>query len=100
VLVGACGAALGWMMLMRPGAQVLEWLPRGVQPPLYRCSEAWNTDPLGMFGGLGRLSGVDHVCLRSGQATVPIPDKNRWSATRTTAKDAYWRLDNLEVDSQ
>ena len=30
-------------------------IPRGVQPCLYRCSEEWNSDYLGMFGGLGRL---------------------------------------------
>ncbi|CAK0795072.1 unnamed protein product, partial [Prorocentrum cordatum] len=70
VLIGAVGAPLAWMVVMRPGSQVLEWLPEGVPPTLYRCSEAWNADALGMFGGLGRLARVDHVCLRS-EATPP-----------------------------
>eukprot|EP00913_Durusdinium_trenchii_P009979 g9365.t1 len=98
VLVGAVGAALGWMLLMLPGSQVLEWIPRGVQPCLYRCSEEWNADHLGMFGGLGRLSGVDHVCLRSEAHPLQLSDAKRFSATRATARDAYWRLENLQVD--
>ncbi|CAE7201598.1 Kcnb2 [Symbiodinium natans] len=97
VLVGAVGAALAWMLLMPAGGQVLEWLPQGVQPSLYRCSEAWNEDTLGMFGGLGRLANVDHVCLRSEGTPVQIPDSKRFSATRTTAKDAFWRQTNLET---
>jgi len=98
VLVGAVGAALAWLVVMRPGGQVLEWLPRGVPPSLYRCSEAWNADYLGMFGGLGRLADVDHVCLRS-EAEAPLfPERLRYSAVRSTAKDAYWRRENLRVD--
>ncbi|CAE7645677.1 Kcnb2 [Symbiodinium sp. CCMP2456] len=73
VVVGAVGAALAWMLLMAPGGQVLEWLPRNVQPSLYRCSEAWNEDSLGMFGGLGRLADVDHVCLRSEGGPLQVP---------------------------
>ncbi|CAL1157771.1 unnamed protein product, partial [Cladocopium goreaui] len=98
VLVGAVGAALGWMLLMKPGSQVLEWIPRGVQPCLYRCSEEWNSDYLGMFGGLGRLAQVDHVCLRSDPKPPQVPDAKRFSATRATARDAYWRLENLQID--
>ena len=98
VLIGAVGAALAWLVVMRPGAQVLEWLPKGVPPPLYRCSEAWNADPLGMFGGLGRLAGVDHACLRSEAVTPEVPLRERWSAERAIQKDAYWRTANLEVD--
>eukprot|EP00747_Dinoflagellata_sp_TGD_P056659 gnl/TRDRNA2_/TRDRNA2_150219_c1_seq1.p1 gnl/TRDRNA2_/TRDRNA2_150219_c1~~gnl/TRDRNA2_/TRDRNA2_150219_c1_seq1.p1 ORF type:complete len:226 (+),score=29.99 gnl/TRDRNA2_/TRDRNA2_150219_c1_seq1:38-679(+) len=98
VLIGAVGAALAWLVVMRPGAQVLEWLPQGVPPPLYRCTESWNADSLGMFGGLGRLSSVDHVCLHSEAKTPEVPDRSRWSAARTTAKDAYWRTRDLVVD--
>jgi len=64
-MVGAVGAALAWLVVMQPGSQVLEWLPEGVPLPLYRCSEAWDVDILGMFGGLGRLADVGHVCLRA-----------------------------------
>lgn len=98
VLVGAVGAALAWLVTMRPGGQVLEWLPRGVAPSLYRCSEAWNADYLGMFGGLGRLADVDHVCLRSEAVRQVFPERLRYSAVRSTAKDAYWRRENLRVD--
>ena len=35
-------------------------IPRGVQPCLYRCSEQWNVDGLGMFGGLGRLETAEN----------------------------------------
>ncbi|CAJ1332181.1 unnamed protein product, partial [Effrenium voratum] len=86
------------LLLMRPGAQVLEWIPRGVQPCLYRCSEQWNVDGLGMFGGLGRLALVDHVCLRSEAALLQVPDSKRFSAARATAREAYWRHENLAVD--
>ena len=41
-----------------PSLKVLR-IPRGVQPCLYRCSEEWNSDYLGMFGGLGRLGYSD-----------------------------------------
>lgn len=41
-----------------PSLKVLR-IPRGVQPCLYRCSEEWNSDYLGMFGGLGRLGHWD-----------------------------------------
>ena len=98
VLVGAVGAALGWMLLMAPGSQVLEWIPKGVQPCMYRCSEAWNVDQLGMFGGLGRLAAVDHVCLRAEKQPLRVSDARRYSATRVTARDAYWRRENLQVD--
>eukprot|EP00419_Tripos_fusus_P063920 CAMPEP_0172923216 /NCGR_PEP_ID=MMETSP1075-20121228/209309_1 /TAXON_ID=2916 /ORGANISM="Ceratium fusus, Strain PA161109" /LENGTH=331 /DNA_ID=CAMNT_0013783657 /DNA_START=103 /DNA_END=1095 /DNA_ORIENTATION=- len=82
VLVGAVGAGLAWLVVMRSGSQVLEWLPQGVPESLYRCSEAWNADSFGMFGGLGRLAGVDHVCLRSeATAAAPtMPELEAWSA--------------------
>uniref|UniRef100_A0A7S4SAQ0 Glycosyltransferase 61 catalytic domain-containing protein n=1 Tax=Alexandrium monilatum TaxID=311494 RepID=A0A7S4SAQ0_9DINO len=98
VLVGAVGAGLAWLVAMRPGGQVLEWLPRGVPPSLYRCSEVWNADTLGMFGGLGRLADVDHVCLRSEAEPPTFPERLRYSAVRSTTKDAYWRRENLRVD--
>ena len=100
VLVGAVGAALGWMLLMPPGSQVLEWIPDGVLPCMYRCSEAWDVDLLGMFGGLGRLSGVHHVCLRAQKELLNMSDERRYSATRATARDAYWRQENLQVDRE
>jgi len=98
VMVGAVGAALGWLIVMRPGATVLEWLPQGVPPMLYRCSEAWNADSLGMFGGLGRLSGVNHVCLRSESQAVSMSDKRQWSGLTTIVSENYWRNWDLHVD--
>jgi len=99
VLIGAVGAALAWLVVMRPGAQVLEWLPQGVAPSLYRCSEAWNADSFGMFGGLGRLASVDHACLRSKIAAPVVPERLQWSAARAIARDARWRSENLRVDA-
>ena len=37
VMVAAVGAALAWLVVMRPGAQVLEWLPESVPAPLSKC---------------------------------------------------------------
>ncbi|CAE7702531.1 unnamed protein product [Symbiodinium necroappetens] len=48
-----------------------------------------------MFGGLGRLADVDHVCLRSEGGPLQVPDSKKFSATRATAKDAYWRQTHL-----
>lgn len=100
VLIGAVGAALAWLVLMRPGAQVLEWVPRGVPKYLYRCSEAWNADKLGMFGGLGRLANVDHVCLHSVKQVGVDLDHQRWAGAKATVEDAYWRTQDLEVDPE
>jgi len=99
VMVAAVGAAMAWMVVMEPGSQVLEWLPRHVPPSLYRCSELWNEDPIGMFGGLGRLSGVHHVCLRSEAEPLTAKERaKRWRGTKSTVTDAYWRKTNLLVD--
>ena len=47
-------------------------IPRGVQPCLYRCSEEWNSDYLGMFGGLGRpeMSRVSSVEIKQREKSV------------------------------
>eukprot|EP00929_Paragymnodinium_shiwhaense_P069732 TRINITY_DN35186_c0_g1_i2.p1 TRINITY_DN35186_c0_g1~~TRINITY_DN35186_c0_g1_i2.p1 ORF type:complete len:910 (+),score=163.99 TRINITY_DN35186_c0_g1_i2:121-2850(+) len=78
IFIGAVGAALAWLLVMRPGSQVLEWLPRGVPPPLYRCSEAWNADSLGMFGGLGRLSGATRAYNRT---ALSLNRRTSWFAS-------------------
>lgn len=98
VFVGAVGAALAWLVVMQPGSQVLEWLPEGVPFPLYQCSEAWNVDTLGMFGGLGRLSGVGHVCLRAEAKPRTVADNRRWSGAKLTGKQAWWRKRDIAVD--
>merc|ERR1712023_345423 len=84
VMVGAVGAALAWLVVMLPGAQVLEWLPDSVPAPLYRCSEAWDADTLGMFGGLGRLAGVGHICLRAEAKPRVVSDNRRRQGAKLT----------------
>ena len=61
-------------------------IPRGVQACLYRCSEEWNSDYLGMFGGLGRpemarVSSFVTIDQKSVVFVVPVADEYRMSAS-------------------
>merc|ERR1711879_252315 len=99
VIVGAPGAGLAWLILMsgRAGA-VVEVAPQNLSQQLYWCPEVFGAAPLGIFGGLSRLSGLDHVCIRAGlmdilQVTRPMWDMKlwrNWNYAVDTHKLDYW----------
>ena len=55
-----------------PNVLEVELLPPVAQF-VYPCTERWNANPYGVFGGLSRVAGVNHLCLRMG-GTFPEDD--------------------------
>jgi len=63
IVMGVGGAALGWIWALPQGGAVIELRARG-SPAWLPCSERWAADGREMFGGLARLAGVHHICVR------------------------------------
>eukprot|EP00927_Polykrikos_kofoidii_P059989 TRINITY_DN55070_c0_g1_i1.p1 TRINITY_DN55070_c0_g1~~TRINITY_DN55070_c0_g1_i1.p1 ORF type:complete len:1003 (-),score=159.16 TRINITY_DN55070_c0_g1_i1:223-3231(-) len=95
VVVGFSGAGLSWLtMLAEHGGAVLEVIPSDLTEELYRCPEAWAANPIGTYGGLSRLAGVEHVCLRSGTLGTTSSAMNTWN------QRGSWKLADYNVDSR
>ena len=62
-----------------PNVLEVELLPPVAQF-VYPCTERWNANPYGVFGGLSRVAGVNHLCLRMG-GTFPEDDGTEVVAT-------------------
>jgi len=64
ILLAAHGGVLGWIWALRRGSAVIEL--RGQETPVWvPCSEGWNLDSNEIFGGLAKMSGVHHICVRT-----------------------------------
>ncbi|KAF4724656.1 hypothetical protein FOZ62_025485, partial [Perkinsus olseni] len=67
VIIGAHGAALSWMVFAAPPAAVIELVAAEVPTAILTCSGEWNKDRspgFSIYGGMARLVGVHHICLR------------------------------------
>ena len=64
VVLGAHGGGLAWAVLAKPGTALIELAPGDVFQSFYFCAERWCGNALGMFGGLSRLGGQKHICLK------------------------------------
>ncbi|KAF4659666.1 5-azacytidine induced [Perkinsus chesapeaki] len=64
VIIGAHGAGLSWMMFASPPAAVIELVAAEVPETILTCSGQWNKDKFSIYGGMARLVGVHHICLR------------------------------------
>ena len=60
--------------------------PGDVPTTQYPCDDKWGRNGYGMFGGLARLGGLEHVCIRM---------KTARPSAKATAKDAHWREKDL-----
>lgn len=66
ILAGAHGAGLAWLVAMPHGSAVLEAMPSEL-PSYVLCVEGWDHPSNirdGIYGGLARLAGQHHTCLR------------------------------------
>jgi len=63
IIVSVGGAALGWLWALPHGGAAIELRSAG-SPIWLTCSERWDVDWREMFGGLARLAGVHHICVR------------------------------------
>ncbi|CAE8684202.1 unnamed protein product [Polarella glacialis] len=95
ILIGAHGAGLSWLWAQPPGSAVLEFRPRGDPHFWLRCSEAWDTDLAEMFGGLARLAGIHHICIRPHGA--PHPGLQEAVSFFDRNEDVYIHLPILEL---
>eukprot|EP00439_Symbiodinium_sp_Y106_P076884 s168_g15.t4 len=101
VLVGVTGAAMAWSTFMHAGATVLDLFP----PASKFCTEGWGANVVSHFGGLARLSMLQHTCMEH-------PVELRGSEKPTTEQEArylahkevkekhggFWHGQNIRID--
>merc|ERR1712107_672943 len=94
VVVGFHGAPLVWVAMMAErGGALIEVEPANLDEEFYRCPEVWGGSPLGTFGGVARLAGVEHTCVRSGVLEIPDGAMEIWR------KRSEWKQSNYVVDA-
>uniref|UniRef100_A0A7S4RQ55 Uncharacterized protein n=1 Tax=Alexandrium monilatum TaxID=311494 RepID=A0A7S4RQ55_9DINO len=70
ILVGVTGAALAWAAFQPRGGVVLDLFP----PASNFCTEGWGRNPVSHYGGLSRLSGIQHACMiHPAELQGPVP---------------------------
>jgi hypothetical protein len=82
VILGPHGAALSLMAFMKRPGLVLELIAKEVPDELLHCPDLMDKSPFGMYGGLARLVGVHHACVRSWQSAsekrIDLMDLTAW----------------------
>ncbi|CAE8644622.1 unnamed protein product [Polarella glacialis] len=104
ILVGVTGAALAWAAFQRPGAAVLDIFPPGSN----FCTEGWGKNYVSHYGGLARLSGVQHTCTEHpaelegslAKAKINSPDDAKALARKQVREQlgGFWHGQNLRLD--
>eukprot|EP00928_Gymnodinium_smaydae_P032415 TRINITY_DN23483_c0_g2_i2.p1 TRINITY_DN23483_c0_g2~~TRINITY_DN23483_c0_g2_i2.p1 ORF type:complete len:242 (+),score=29.89 TRINITY_DN23483_c0_g2_i2:526-1251(+) len=94
VFIAVGGGALGWIWALPANGAAIELRAPG-SPHWLPCSGRWDADEKEMFGGLAKLSGVHHLCLRLNnrdgtEAVAQLSDP--------TQMEEYKRQANVYVD--
>merc|ERR1712203_1234222 len=94
IIVASHGAALSWQVMLATHRRgiIIEVLPWHLSDELTWCPEVWGLSTLGMVGGLARLTGIDHVCVRSYSGKAWQNQRVEWGQTQ-------WKKRNYAVDT-
>eukprot|EP00928_Gymnodinium_smaydae_P023016 TRINITY_DN19154_c0_g2_i1.p1 TRINITY_DN19154_c0_g2~~TRINITY_DN19154_c0_g2_i1.p1 ORF type:complete len:700 (+),score=124.21 TRINITY_DN19154_c0_g2_i1:157-2100(+) len=106
ILIGVTGAALAWTAFLPHGGVVLDVFP----PHSDFCKEGWNRNPATHYGGLSRLTGIQHACMVHPAALVDADAEERaaqgGSRQRKTEEKrevrekhgGYWHGQNVRLE--